>query len=249
VKECSVEGCGRRHVARGYCHKHYTNLRHKGQFQDIRPMNRTSCTVEGCSKKHYALGLCSVHWARQNRTGSIETTLHFNVGKCLIDGCNNEQDTKGYCQKHYQRLRLHGDASYCGKSHSKGKNNVNWKGGVAQYKDHYKMKKLRLEKLQSVDYVCEICGGVAKEVHHLDKNKAHHELSNFVAVCRKCHLSFYHRNEIGRKPKFCQYTCAAIASFTGLSSITVNKYFHNNASQKTITIIESFLNQEHKEAI
>jgi hypothetical protein len=236
VKVCSVEGCGRKYVARGYCALHYAQKHKAREFDGTIKERRSVCCIDGCNNKHWQHGYCKHHFNKLVVSPRKRKTWF----KCLCNDCDRKtQHSSHLCA--YHRMIKYGD--------NKGEHNGNWKGGTSQYKNHYLMKKLRLIKLNSTNYKCEICGREAEEVHHLDKNKTHHELSNFVAVCRKCHLSFYHRNEIGRKPKFCQYTCAAIASFTGLSSATVNKYFHNNASQKTITIIESFLNQEHKEAI
>jgi len=81
----------------------------------------------------------------------------------------------------------------------KGKNNINWKGGVAEYPDHYEMKKLRLEVLEEANYTCGICGGKATEIHHIDKTKTNHVKENFLAVCRRCHIVQFHRDVVGRK--------------------------------------------------
>ncbi|MFA5323920.1 MAG: hypothetical protein WC373_14710 [Smithella sp.] len=81
-----------------------------------------------------------------------------------------------------------------------GSDHWSWRGGVFEYPNHSLMKRLRLVKLESVNYVCEKCGGVATEVHHKDKNKAHHEVGNFVAVCHKCHIGCFHR-DVGGRPR------------------------------------------------
>jgi len=40
---------------------------------------------------------------------------------------------------------------------NKGKRNGNWKGGTAEYPNHYEMKKNRLIKLQQTKGKCEAC--------------------------------------------------------------------------------------------
>jgi len=78
---------------------------------------------------------------------------------------------------------------------SKGEKNVNWKGGIAEYPDHYKLKTNRKEILKKVGGRCEMCGGVAKIVHHKDESKDNHELDNLMALCYPCHVAI-HGSEI-----------------------------------------------------
>jgi len=89
----------------------------------------------------------------------------------------------------------------------KGKKNNLWKGGIAEYPNHYLMKKNRLIILMQ-NPKCEICGNPATEIHHKDFSKNNHKLSNLMATCHRCnnHLSskFYQKygmtlNEITSK--------------------------------------------------
>ena len=77
MRLCSIEGCGRKHLALGLCHAHY-NRRRKGTDLDppiqIRDPNR-GCSVEGCGKKHYGLGLCCVHYANEYNPRYYQTHL------------------------------------------------------------------------------------------------------------------------------------------------------------------------------
>ncbi len=134
------------------------------------------------------------------------------------------------------------------KSWNKGEKNCNWNGGVSEYKDHYLMKRLRLEKLRSVNYKCELCGGAANEVHHKDRDKSHHDLNNFLALCRKCHVGL-HRDQLGRPRLYGDRTLQEMADLCGVGLATIHKYFRHpdKLETKTRIKIESFLN--HQQAV
>jgi len=60
-----------------------------------------------------------------------------------------------------------------------------------KYRDYIsseRWREIRLEKLKSVDYRCERCGGMAVQVHH--KTYAHlgdESLDDLEALCKACH--------------------------------------------------------------
>jgi 5-methylcytosine-specific restriction endonuclease McrA len=68
-----------------------------------------------------------------------------------------------------------------------GKNNYQWKGGIADYKNHYQMKLNRLEKLEQTKGKCEICDEDATQIHHRDGGRYNHAISNLVVLCKKHH--------------------------------------------------------------
>lgn len=68
MKFCSVEWCDRRHCAKGYCKKHYYEMKRNGEIRLPRPER---CTVAGCERVHYALDLCHLHWRRQRKWGDV----------------------------------------------------------------------------------------------------------------------------------------------------------------------------------
>ena len=94
--------------------------------------------------------------------------------------------------------RKHNNISLRGRN-IKGKNNPNWKGGIAEYPNHSLMKKNRLIKLKQTAGKCEICGRKTEKmnIHHLDGSKSNHSLDNLILLCRNCHCRL-HR---GRKAK------------------------------------------------
>jgi len=70
---------------------------------------------------------------------------------------------------------------------AKGSANFMWKGGIAEYPNHYEMKKNRLIKLQQTKSRCEICNNRAYTIHHKDESVDNHSLKNLIVLCNSCH--------------------------------------------------------------
>lgn len=58
-RTCTIEGCGRKHYAKGWCNKHYMQ---RWQSSKI-------CTVEGCGKPLFGRGWCKAHYSNWARNG------------------------------------------------------------------------------------------------------------------------------------------------------------------------------------
>lgn len=58
---CTVEGCGRKHHARGMCIRHYDRWRYRWPELVDNPHPRL-CDVEGCHGRHYGWGCCRFHY-------------------------------------------------------------------------------------------------------------------------------------------------------------------------------------------
>ena len=79
--------------------------------------------------------------------------------------------------------------------HMIGPNNPRWNNGNSAYPNHADFKRARIEVLKRTKGKCEICGEPAILVHHIDGNKANHNLDNLIALCRQCHTSLHYAND------------------------------------------------------
>ena len=57
MRVCSIEGCERKHYAKGLCSKHYQEKTKKKERK-----KRGICSIDGCGNKHSAKGLCKKHY-------------------------------------------------------------------------------------------------------------------------------------------------------------------------------------------
>lgn len=107
---------------------------------------------------------------------------------------------------------------------NKGENNARWSGGTSEYKDHYQMKINRIEKLKRVRGLCEICGGKATQIHHIDESKENHRIENLLVVCRPCHTAI-HRGDRPSRPRVTSndfgISLGEISRITGLCYRTI----------------------------
>ena len=206
-KECKIEGCDKESKAKGLCFTHYDRQR-RGET-DMRPgclpwkpddpryKNKGRlCDVPECKGKYYAKGLCHKHYASLQRKGFLACNVIF-YGPCIVVECDRKAvGPHNLCPFHYRRKQ---DGIPLLKPKGvKGDLNPNWNGGVADYPNHYEMKKKRKVILGQAGYICHYCGKKATEVHHLDLSKDNHSLSNLVATCHKCNSQI-------RKPHTSKY--------------------------------------------
>lgn len=73
---CSVEGCGRKHSARGLCKRCYKRWMRTGDPTKVRPPGTSGqwraergCVIEGCIDPHVARGWCRKHYTAWDRWG------------------------------------------------------------------------------------------------------------------------------------------------------------------------------------
>lgn len=75
VRTCSVDGCDRRHLARGWCHTHYKRWQTTGDAQPDMPIIgrvEGDCTIEGCDRPRHRRLWCSSHYYRWRGTGDVQ---------------------------------------------------------------------------------------------------------------------------------------------------------------------------------
>ena len=125
MKACSVEGCARKHRARGLCQRHYYLSWKKGSSPPSSPREPRhvpvhrkprafkACDVEGCPRPLVARGLCGTHYSAARASGELALLAVERPTSCKVEGCESSFSMKlGYCNRHYIRLRRFGDANY-----------------------------------------------------------------------------------------------------------------------------------------
>lgn len=98
IKLCSIDGCERKHLARGWCRNHYYGWKRNGDPLVVKRATRSPlCSIEGCGNKHKAYGWCENHFKRWQRHGNPEGGIqHYRTaeesfsartqwdGECLV---------------------------------------------------------------------------------------------------------------------------------------------------------------------
>lgn len=97
MSECSIIGCDRPVVARGYCRKHYYNWREHGDPLFKKVENKCS----ECNRKHYAKGLCRECYFKAKGTVGGGKNLGW---KTCTQGCEAPVYAKGLCRQCWNRL-------------------------------------------------------------------------------------------------------------------------------------------------
>lgn len=142
------------------------------------------CDVPDCGNPFYANGICRKHYASLLRKGFLASRV-FIPTACSVNGCKEMANGAfGFCKLHYSRHSRGVDLNR--KKGVKGELNHWWKGGVAEYPNHYEMKKIRKIILEKAKFTCYYCGKPANEIHHKDLSKNNHSEDNLVASCRRC---------------------------------------------------------------
>lgn len=120
--KCKVVWCHDEAVTKGYCNKHYQQMRKHGEVKSETERSKIKvsdkCSISGCDNKVFAKGYCNKHYQQIRKHGSIIAQRKSKKRDdkyeiiCNIEYCNEKQYAKGYCQKHYMRLYLYNDPYY-----------------------------------------------------------------------------------------------------------------------------------------
>jgi hypothetical protein len=233
---CSIPGCNEKHVARGYCKKHYQT--HVKRSERKRRNPDRQCKIEGCmSKDYYAKGYCHNHYKKYvAKEGAKHNHLDF---LCSYPGCSVRVATQGgYCAIHKEKA-LKGYIGIDGRSIAlKGEKNINWKGGISYYPNHYYLKKQRKEKLKSVNYECQVkspnCTQKATQTHHINGDRSDHSLDNLLAVCSKCH-GWLRRGQPNKKAKY-DFKLIDIAKEINYPASAISRLIKNNTGSFNLRV-------------
>lgn len=61
---CKIEGCGKPHLARGWCYVHYQRWQRSGDPLKTRFYNGAECSVQGCNRPAETRNYCNRHYHR-----------------------------------------------------------------------------------------------------------------------------------------------------------------------------------------
>lgn len=103
---CTIDGCERKHNARGWCLPHYKKWQKYGDPLGSAPSRRSLCSVVECARQMYAKSFCKLHYARHRSHGDLSRGQERR--KCTVDQCEQYRHSRGYCVKHHARWKRHG---------------------------------------------------------------------------------------------------------------------------------------------
>jgi len=114
---CTVEKCGRKHKARGYCQTHYMQWRYGfSELVEIKPRERNKpeqCIEEGCAEEVKAKGLCTMHYQRLLRHGHTKYRTRTKPPKiCRVPNCNSWVYSNSLCHAHYAKEKTWSDFGF-----------------------------------------------------------------------------------------------------------------------------------------
>jgi hypothetical protein len=99
---CSVKGCDRKYLAKGYCHFHYYQVKKFGKVISVLPRSRGSvdgvCMEDGCSLSIISRGYCRRHYSQHRNKGE------FTKEVCAVEDCDKSLYARNYCQNHYSNF-------------------------------------------------------------------------------------------------------------------------------------------------
>lgn len=82
-KTCSFPGCEAAVMARGYCSRHYQQLRSGKELSAGREVRR--CSFPGCDNKHEARGYCASHYSQWRDTGTVQPIVRPGSGPTALE--------------------------------------------------------------------------------------------------------------------------------------------------------------------
>lgn len=114
MKQCSFEGCDKKHRAKGYCGGHRAQMLRGGILKPLRrPM--TKCSFNECERPHFSKGYCRNHYYQFKNGSELKSITRSRQSQalpidtmCSVQNCCNARHAKGFCTTHYARFLRHG---------------------------------------------------------------------------------------------------------------------------------------------
>ncbi len=115
-RTCSVEGCGGKHKALGWCNAHYLKWRKEN-------LPRAACSFPDCGSPVDSHGYCAGHAQQLRKNRELVPLRPARPDTCTVPGCTDPHQGLGYCNRHLIRFHVHGDPL---KVRQKGENPRKW---------------------------------------------------------------------------------------------------------------------------
>jgi hypothetical protein len=100
---CTIEDCGNKVVARGYCTKHYQRWAKYGDPNVSKPRKRGTCSIDNCNRPAAGRGWCTLHYQRWRKHGDPLAVIDRSAGTCSFDGCERKHYALGLCHSHWKQ--------------------------------------------------------------------------------------------------------------------------------------------------
>jgi hypothetical protein len=219
MKQCKVDGCENKVIARGWCNKHWQRWRIYGDPAIIKkePLPN-SCGINGCDRKPHArwdgTPLCNMHYLRIMSTGTTEQRQHLlnTWSICCVIGCDKPSRSPGnnsMCEMHYYRKRRTGNTEIIKQERIKNDfskdyvkmHNRNHPMSCSKNGMIYQHRQILFDKIGWGPHKCFWCGDEidwmpgernkkgSLVVDHFNGNKRDNKPDNLIPSCHKCNAT------------------------------------------------------------
>lgn len=205
-RPCTIDGCEKAYLARGYCGAHWALWKKYGKPERLpTPPILDECAAMGCQvppRSTYAQ-YCENHYYRLRRTGSLDDPRYIKGTTCMAEGCESEalvsvdqsdRSKGGWCRMHFLRLKTRGDLNF----EFKGENNNNWTGDEATTGAVH--QRIRTMRGKATSWSCTDCARPAAhwsydrtdpdQKHDPEKGPYSIDIDRYFPRCVSCHKNF-----------------------------------------------------------